>query len=154
MTDGDSTLIRILLVEDNPADIELVREAFEESTIANAIEVIEDGAEAVEYLMARKGDRAALPDIVLLDINLPHISGLDILRQIKETEGLKLVPVIMLTSSEDDKDILSSYENYCSGFITKPVDVDEFVDLVSRIEGFWFALVKSPMRRAIERSVQ
>ena len=135
--------IQILLVEDNPADIELTLEAFEESNLENNVTVIEDGAEALDYLY-RRGDfeSASHPDIILLDINLPHVSGLDILTTIKKDNSLRNIPVIMLTSSEDDMDIFQSYQNYCSGYITKPVKIENFVNVVAKVEGFWFNLVK------------
>jgi len=138
-----SNMVKILLVEDNPADIELTKEAFEISHLGNDLFVVEDGQEALDYLFKRNGfEDAERPGIVLLDINLPHINGFEVLKTIKENEQLKTIPVIMLTSSDDDKDIFKSYENYCSGFISKPVSIDSFIDVANRVEGFWFGLVK------------
>ena len=135
-------MVKILLVEDNPADIELTREAFEENSLVNDLHVIEDGAEALDYLFRRDEHKdAELPDIILLDINLPKVSGLDILKQVKEDENLKNIPVIMLTASADDMDIFKSYQRYCSGYITKPVNITNFVEVAKTIEGYWFGLV-------------
>ncbi len=136
--------VKILLVEDNPADIELTREAFEESDFDNELTVIEDGAEALEYLYECRNQDQQTPEIILLDINLPQVNGLEILQKVKSDEQLRKIPVVILTSSADDMDIFNSYQNYCSGYITKPVNIENFMAVAKKIEGYWFGSVRFP----------
>lgn len=139
------TSIHILLVEDNEGDILLIKEAFEEAKIINEISVVKDGEKALSYL-EKSGDykEAGAPDLVILDINLPRRNGHEVLEFIKTTENLMHIPVIMLTTSSSEKDILSSYQNHANCYITKPVDVDDFLHAISGIENFWIKLVKLP----------
>lgn len=137
--------IHILLVEDNEGDILLTQEAFEEGKIDNEISVVRDGQEAVDYLNECLLEQSGLPDLVLLDVNLPKLNGHEVLLYIKNHYGLKHIPVIMLTTSSSERDILESYRNYANCFITKPVDVNDFVEAVTGVEDFWLRIVKLPL---------
>lgn len=136
---------KILLVEDNPADIELTRESFEMSQIDHELAVAEDGQEALDYLFGNgEWSEPNKVDIILLDINLPKVNGHEVLRQVKTTPLTQTIPIIMLTSSADGKDIDQSYRDYCSGYICKPVDIDSFMNIAGKVETFWFNLVTLP----------
>lgn len=135
--------VHILLVEDNEGDILLTVEALEEGRIANKIEVARDGQEAIDKLEKNLKEQT-LPDLILLDINLPKMNGHEVLERLKETEGLKHIPVIILSTSSSEMDILKSYKNHANCFITKPVEIDEFVNAIESIEDFWFSIVKLP----------
>jgi len=135
--------VHILLVEDNEGDILLTVEALEEGRIANVIEVARDGQEAIDKLEIDLKNNQ-LPDLILLDINLPKMNGHEVLERLKETEGLKHIPVIILSTSSSEMDILKSYKNHANCFITKPVEIDEFVKAIESIEDFWFSIVKLP----------
>lgn len=132
--------IRILLVEDNEGDIILTTEALKEGKIKNEIIVAKDGQEALDLLYTT----SALPDLILLDINLPKVNGLEVLHAIKTDDRLRTIPVIMLSTSGAENDILTSYNNYANCFITKPVDFNSFMDVVRTIEDFWISIVKLP----------
>ena len=132
--------VHILLVEDNEGDIILTREALKEGKIKNEISVARDGEEALAFLK----EAALLPDLVLLDINLPRMNGLELLTIIKQDEDLKKIPVIMLTTSVSEKDIFESYTNYANCFISKPVNLPQFMDVVKTIEDFWVSIVRLP----------
>lgn len=138
--------VHILLIEDNEGDILFIKEAFEETRLANEITVLRNGEKAIKYLQ-KKGEyqNAITPDLIILDVNLPRKSGHEVLQFIKFTGDLKVIPVIMLTTSSSDQDITKSYENYVNCYITKPAEVDEFLEAVTRIENFWFNLVKLPV---------
>lgn len=137
--------IHILLVEDNEGDIMLTTEALEEGKIANKISIVKDGKQAIDFLDKKGGyENVTLPDLVLLDINLPKKNGHEVLQYIKHSEGLKQIPVIMLTTSSSEKDILDSYRNYVNCYITKPVDVNDFINAVAKIEDFWINIVNLP----------
>jgi two-component system, chemotaxis family, response regulator Rcp1 len=140
--------IHILLVDDNEGDILLTREALEEARIINRISIAYDGMQAIDLL--KKAARVAgdMPDLILLDINLPKMNGTEVLSIIKTDPDLKRIPVIMLTTSSSEKDILASYENYANCYITKPVDLDRFMDVVRTIEDFWISIVKLPKMHA------
>lgn len=135
----------LLLVEDNEGDILLTKEALEERNIINEMSVVKDGKEAILYLL-REGiySQAKTPDIILLDINLPKKSGHEVLEFIKTHIDLKHIPVIMLTTSSSDSDIRKSYKNHANCFITKPIDVGDFIKAISVIEDFWFNIVALP----------
>jgi len=140
--------IHILLVEDNEGDIFLVTEALEEGKIVNKISVTRDGREALDFLDKKgKYEKEELPDLILLDVNLPKKNGHEVLEYIKEKEALKQIPVIMLTTSSAEKDILMSYKNHANCFITKPVDVDNFLKVIYSIESFWISIVKLPPKK-------
>jgi len=137
--------IHILLVDDNEGDILLTREALEEARIINRISVAYDGIEALSFLKKEPpfGDSES-PDLILLDINLPRMDGKEVLNIIKNDPDLKRIPVIMLTTSSSEKDIFASYDNHANCYITKPVDLDRFMDVVRTIEDFWISIVKLP----------
>lgn len=134
------TEVKILLVEDNEGDIILTKEALKEGRIKNQVWVAMDGQEALDML----NTAASLPDLILLDINLPKISGLEVLGAIKKDDRLKMIPVIMLSTSETENDILNSYANHASCFIIKPVDYNRFMDVVRTIDDFWISVVRLP----------
>jgi CheY-like chemotaxis protein len=136
-------MINILLVEDNEGDIMLTMEAFEESKIVNKITAIKDGKEAINYFEALT-NKGEIPHLVLLDINLPKVSGHEVLTYIKNNEKFKSIPVIMLTTSSSEKDILQSYKNHVNCYITKPIDVSDFMKAIMKIEDFWINIVSIP----------
>jgi CheY-like chemotaxis protein len=135
--------INILLVEDNEGDIVLTTEAFEESKIANLMRVIKDGKEVINFFDGLD-DKEDFPDLVLLDINLPKMSGHEVLVYIKNNEKFKHIPVIMLTTSSSEKDILQSYKSHVNCYITKPIDVNDFMKAVTQVENFWINIVSIP----------
>lgn len=141
-------VMQILLVEDNPGDIRLTQEALKEGSIRNELHVVKDGVEAIDYLK-RKGKytNQPTPDIILLDLNLPRKDGREVLAEIKADENLKLIPVIILTTSDADLDIQKSYKLHANCFITKPVDLDQFIFIIRQIETFWFTVVKLPAKK-------
>lgn len=137
--------IKILLVEDNPGDVVLTKEALKSSKILNEINVAKDGEVVLDMLYKRgQWENFELPDLILLDINLPKIDGREVLATIKEDEQLKLIPVVMLTTSSAEQDIYASYRNYANCYIVKPVDIDKFVTVVASIENFWLNIVTLP----------
>ena len=141
-------LIHILVVEDNEGDIFLIKEALEEGKIVNKISVIKDGKEAIDFLEKKeKYKDEETPDLILLDVNLPKKNGHEVLKYIKTSEDLKQIPVIMLTTSSSDKDVLLSYKNHANCFITKPLDVNNFLTIISGIESFWINIVKLPKNK-------
>lgn len=139
--------INILMVEDNPGDARLTREALKDSKLANNLFHAKDGVEAMAFLR-REGEHASMPqpDIVLLDLNLPRMDGREVLAEMKEDASLKHIPVVVLTTSEAESDILRSYELHANCYITKPVDLDKFIQIVHGIEDFWLTVVKLPVR--------
>lgn len=137
--------VEILLVEDNPGDVRLTLEALKAGKINNKVNVITDGEKAVDYLKRRNGfENRPLPDIILLDLNLPKLSGREVLAIIKEDNDLKHIPVIVLTTSKAEEDVLKSYQHHANCFITKPVDFEQFSVVIKKIEDFWFSIVKIP----------
>lgn len=137
--------VKILLVEDNPADARLVKEAFKYFKIENEIFVVEDGLEAMKFLKNEGKYRdVSKPDIILLDLNLPRKDGREVLKEIKENETLKLIPVVILTTSNADEDILGTYNNNANCYVKKPVDLDQFISVIKSIQDFWLTNVKLP----------
>jgi chemotaxis family two-component system response regulator Rcp1 len=137
--------IHILLVEDNEGDIVLTLEAFREARIHNVVDVVRDGEKALEFLKKEGVYRnAGTPDLVLLDINLPKIDGKEVLAAIKQDENLKSIPVVMLTTSDSEKDILESYMRHANCYITKPVGFENFMKVVMTIKDFWISIVQLP----------
>lgn len=137
--------IVILLVEDNPGDVRLTREALKEAKVRNDLYVVEDGIEAIAFLRREgKYKDSPKPDLILLDLNLPKKSGLEVLTEIKADDKLKRIPVVVLTVSKDEEDIVKSYNLHANCFITKPVDLNQFLSVVKSIEDFWLTVVKLP----------
>lgn len=141
----NGSLIEILMVEDNPADARLTIEAFKDAKVLNRMNVVEDGEAAMAYLRREgKYANASRPDLILLDLNLPKKDGREVLAEIKADSGLKRIPVVVLTTSEDQKDILKAYDLHVNAYITKPVDLDQFIRIVEAVENFWLSVVKLP----------
>lgn len=138
----------ILLIEDNPADVLLIQEAFKEARLGNRISIARDGEEALQYLQ-REGSFAGAvrPDLILLDLHLPKRSGREVLAEIKNDPELAEIPVIILTTSSEDEDIHQAYRLHANCYLTKPVDIDSFLALVRGIDEFWLTLVKLPTMR-------
>ena len=137
--------VEILLVEDNPGDVELTAVALRQGKIYNQMHVVEDGEAALAFLRRQAPDaNVPRPDVVLLDLNLPRKDGREVLAEIKGDEGLRQIPVIILTTSEAEEDILRAYNLAVNCYITKPVDLDQFIKVVKAIEDFWFTVVKLP----------
>ena len=137
--------VEILLVEDNPGDARLAREALKDSKIRNSLSHVKDGVEALAFLR-QQGDYAAAPrpDLILLDLNLPRKDGRQVLAEIKQDPDLKRIPVVVLTISKDEEDVLKSYSLHANCFITKPIDLGQFMKVVKSIEDFWLTIVKLP----------
>jgi len=144
MTDGEKP-VEILLAEDNPGDVMLTKKALEQGKLANNLHVVTDGVEALEYLR-QEGEYAdePRPDLVLLDLNMPRKDGQDVLEELQDDPDLRRIPVVVLTSSESEEDIAKSYELNANAYLTKPVDFDGFIEIVNRMENFWFKVVKLP----------
>ena len=144
MSAPDKT-VEILLAEDNPGDVMLTKKALEQGKLANNLNVVTDGVEALEYLR-QEGEYAdrPRPDLVLLDLNMPRKDGQDVLKELQADDDLCRIPVVVLTSSESEEDIARSYELNANAYLTKPVDFDGFIEIVNRMENFWFKVVKLP----------
>jgi CheY-like chemotaxis protein len=145
---GESSLpIEVLLVEDDPGDVLMTQEAFEEHKVRNKLNVVQDGEEALAYLR-REGRfaEAPRPDLILLDLNLPRVDGREVLQVIKEDLDLRRIPVVVLTTSQADEDILRSYSLHANAYVTKPVDFDSFIAVVRQIDEFFVSVVKLPPR--------
>lgn len=137
--------IEILLVEDNPADVRLTQEALKEGKVRNHLHVARDGIEAMEFLRrVGKYANAVRPDLILLDLNLPRKDGREVLADIKLDPELKAIPVVVLTTSSAEQDIFKSYKLHANCYITKPVDLDQFVHVVKSIDDFWLTVVRLP----------
>lgn len=137
--------IHILLVEDNNGDILLIKEAFEEAKLANKLSIAKDGEKAIQFLEKKgKYSDEDTPDMIILDVNLPRKNGHEVLDYVKKSEKLKQIPVVMLTTSSSESDIIKSYKNHANCYITKPVDVNDFLKAVMDIEDFWISLVQLP----------
>ncbi|WP_313693258.1 response regulator [Halorarum halobium] len=137
--------IDILLVEDNPGDVRLTREAFDAARINNTMHVVTDGEAALDFLFQRgEYDDSPRPTLVLLDLNLPKLGGLEVLETVKDEPELSCIPIVILTSSAAEEDIVRSYELHTNAYLTKPIGPDEFVEMVRSFEDFWFTLVRLP----------
>ena len=137
--------ITILYVEDNPGDVRLVQETFKEWKVCNTLKTVKDGVEAMAYLR-QEGEykHAPRPDLVLLDLNLPRKNGSEVLAEIKVDENLRRIPVVILTASHAEEDILKAYNLYANCYITKSIDLDQFINMVRAIKNFWLSIVKLP----------
>ncbi|MET8230871.1 response regulator [Micromonospora sp. NPDC005298] len=144
--DGKSP-IEVLLVEDDPGDVLMTQEAFEEHKLRNRLTVVSDGTEALAYLR-QEGQYADVvtPDLILLDLNLPRRDGREVLEEIKKDEQLRRIPVVVLTTSQADEDILRSYQLHANAYVTKPVDFERFISVVRQIDEFFVSVVKLPPR--------
>ena len=137
--------IEVLLVEDSPDDADLTIDALRNGRVRNRITHVEDGIQAMAYLRREgKYADAPRPDLILLDLNLPRKSGREVLAEVKQDPDLRRIPVVIMTSSDDEKDILAAYNLYVNCYVTKPVDLDQFIGVVKSIEQFWFTIVKLP----------
>jgi CheY-like chemotaxis protein len=147
VTESFAEVVDVLLVEDDPGDVLMTREAFEHHKLRNKLHVVADGVEALQFLR-REGEHADAPrpGLVLLDLNLPRKDGRDVLAEIKSDESLRSIPVVVLTTSEAEEDILRSYDLHANAYVTKPVDFEKFVEVVRKIDDFWVRVVQLPHR--------
>ncbi len=137
--------IEILLVEDNPGDARLALEVFQDAKVRNTLHRVDNGQEAMDFLRKEgKHAQMARPDLILLDLNLPGKDGREVLAEIKEDPDLKRIPVVILTVSKDEEDVLKTYNLHANCFITKPIDLNQFIKVVKSIEDFWLTVVKLP----------
>ena len=137
--------VNILIVEDNYPDVLLAKEVLIEAKVKNKLNVVDDGEKAMEYLL-KKGDyvNATTPDLILLDLNLPKKDGREVLIEIKDNSELKRIPVVILTTSKAEEDIVNMYEHHANAYITKPVDFNQFIEVIKSLENFWLSIVKLP----------
>lgn len=139
--------IEILLIEDNPADVRLTQEAFREARIHNNLHVVQDGVSAMAFIhQTAPHQHAPRPDLILLDLNLPKKDGREVLKEIKSDSNLRQIPVVILTTSEDEKDVLRSYDLHANAYLVKPIDVLKFVKMIHSLENFWLSIVKLPTK--------
>ena len=147
----------ILLVEDNPADVELTKRALKKANICNQLIVAEDGVEALDYLFGRGkysgSEKSALPVVVLLDLKLPKVDGNEVLKQIRANPLTRVLPVVILTSSKEDKDLRTSYESGCNSYIRKPVDFNQFAEAVKQLGLYWLVLNENPSHSSKEPKI-
>ncbi len=140
-----NSAIEILLIEDNPADVRLTKEAFSEARIQNSIHVVQDGVSAMNFLHNHEPYQdAPQPDLILLDLNLPKKDGREVLSEIKADSRLRKIPVVILTTSDDEEDVLRSYNLHANAYLVKPIDVLRFVKMIQSLEHFWLSVVKLP----------
>lgn len=142
-----SKVIEVLLVEDDPGDVLMTREAFEDNKVANRLSVVQDGVSALEFLR-KEGEHAGVPtpDLVLLDLNLPRMDGREVLEAMKNDAALRSIPVVVLTTSEAEEDVVRSYALHANAYVTKPVDFDRFIEVVRQIDEFFLEVVRLPQR--------
>jgi CheY-like chemotaxis protein len=140
-------VISVLLVEDDPGDVVLIREAFEHNKLYNTLHVVSDGVQALEFLRG-EGEHAGAPrpDLVLLDLNLPRKDGREVLAEVKADPNLRTIPIVVLTTSEAEEDIVRSYDLHANAYVTKPVDFERFIEVVRQIDDFFVSVVKLPQR--------
>jgi two-component system, chemotaxis family, response regulator Rcp1 len=145
--------IRILLVEDNEGDIVLTLKALKKAHVHNEIDVVRDGEQALKFLHKQGPfSHAETPGLILLDINLPKIDGVEVLAEVKKHEHLRLIPVVMLTTSDSEKDIMQSYYHYANCFITKPVNFTKFMEVIKTVKEFWISIVQLPKSKDNEEA--
>jgi len=141
------SVVDVLLVEDDPGDVVLIKEAFEFNKVHNALHVVSDGVQALDFLYRRNGHEGApRPDLVLLDLNLPRKDGREVLEEVKADSDLRTIPIVVLTTSEAEEDILRSYDLHANAYVTKPVDFERFIEVVRLIDDFFVTVVKLPTR--------
>ena len=139
--------VEILLVEDNPADVRLTVETLKQEKICNNIHVVSDGEEALDFLHKRgKYPNAVRPDLILLDLNLPKVDGREVLKDIKSDDKLKAIPVVVLTVSKAEEDVLKSYKLHANCYITKPIDLEQFSKVAKAVQDFWLTIVRLPSK--------
>ena len=139
------SVVDVLLVEDDPGDVVLIKEAFEFNKVHNALHIVSDGVEALDFLYRRnEHESAPRPDLVLLDLNLPRKDGREVLEEVKADKDLRTIPIVVLTTSEAEEDILRSYDLHANAYVTKPVDFDRFIEVVRLIDDFFVTVVKLP----------
>jgi CheY-like chemotaxis protein len=139
--------VDILLVEDNPGDVRLAKEALKECKIDNTVYVVQDGIEALAFLRKEgQHEKAPRPDLILLDLNLPRKSGREVLAEVKADPDLRRIPIVVMTVSRDEEDVLKAYNLHANCYITKPIDFGQFIQITKSIEDFWFRIVKLPPR--------
>ncbi len=145
--------IDILIVEDNKGDARLIREVLNETKIFNSLFIVNDGVEAMDFLTKKgKYENAPKPDLIILDLNLPKKDGREVLAEIKDNDELKRIPVVIMTISQAEEDILRSYDLHANCYVTKPIDLNQFIKVIKSIEEFWFTIVKLPSKNEIETS--
>ena len=146
-TSENVQVIDVLLVEDDPGDVVLIQEAFADNKVRNRLHVVADGVEAIDFLR-QQGDHAGArrPDLILLDLNLPRKDGREVLAEIKADDDLRRIPVVVLTTSKAEEDVLRSYKLHANAYVTKPVDFDRFIEVVRQIDDFFVTVVKLPPR--------
>ena len=144
---NSTKIIDVLLVEDDPGDVLMTREAFEDNKLRNRLSVVSDGVSALEFLR-KEGEHvdAPTPDLVLLDLNLPRMDGREVLQALKADANLRSIPVVVLTTSEAEEDVVRSYSLHANAYVTKPVDFDRFIEVVRQIDEFFVTVVKLPSR--------
>lgn len=153
MTTRNARPVDILMVEDNPGDVELSLDALKEGKLLNEVHVARDGEQALDFLYKRGAFTAApTPDIILLDLNMPRLNGIEVLRIIKGDDQLKHIPVVVLTSSEADRDVLESYRLHANCYLVKPVDVEKFLTVIHTFENFWLNVVTLPPQESPKES--
>lgn len=147
MEDNFLNSIDILIVEDNKGDARLIKEVFNENKVFNSLYFVNDGVEAMDFLFARgKYKGVPKPDLIILDLNLPRKDGREVLSEIKSDDGLKHIPVVIMTISQAEEDILKSYNLHANCYVTKPIDLNQFIKVIKSIENFWFSVVKLPVK--------
>jgi two-component system, chemotaxis family, response regulator Rcp1 len=141
------SLIKILLVEDNPGDVRLIQEIFHEGKIFNNLDIARDGEDALDYLHQRGiYENHSRPDLILLDLNLPKKNGNEVLVEIKNDENLRRIPIIILTASKAEEDIARAYDHHANCYLTKPIDLNQFINVIQQIKSFWLSIVQLPSR--------
>ena len=151
LRDENGKLVHILLVEDSPTDVMLTREAMEQYKVLNPLDIVEDGVDAMDYLRGRgkyAGREPLRPGLIILDLNLPRMSGREVLYELKQDPELRNIPVVVLTTSKSEEDVVKSYCLHANCYITKPVDFAKFIDVVRSINEFWFGVVTLPPVRS------
>ena len=147
MNPNSVKLVEILLVEDNPGDVRLTQEALKETKLVNKLHVVGDGEEAIAFLRKQnKHANAQQPDLILLDLNLPKKDGREVLAEIKNDPDLQRIPVVVLTTSKSEQEVLKAYNLHANCFVTKPIDLDQFMHVVKSIEDFWLSIVRLPSK--------